>query len=109
MSRQWKRTVCVDFSRIEYGQNLSGFETSLRELLRSSRDWDNFIFWMDLEEALKSLTEKQRLCFSLKYIGGFSESEVGELLGMSQPMVFKHIRAAAAKIKLFLSDGYKEP
>lgn len=107
MTKRRKKLISVDFQNIEHGKHLSEFETVIREMLCAKNDWNALFFWMDMDAALNTLTERQRLCFSLKYISGYSEVEIAEMLQISQPAVFVHARLGKSKVKYFLSDGYK--
>ncbi len=109
MKKRRKKLISVDFHNVENGKHLSKFETSIRERILSVREWDALVFWMDMDAALSTLTERQRLCFSLKHIDGYSETEISAMFKLSQPTVFQHIQSGKKKLKNFLSDGYKNP
>ena len=56
------------------------------------------------ERALSSLTEKQRLVFSLCKIEGKPHKEVSALLDISTKTVEKHLYSALKKLKLELTE-----
>jgi|GEM_PF-6438271 len=109
MKKIRKKLISVDFLNIENGKHLSRFEVSIRERMLTCRNWDALFFWIDMDEALSTLTERQRLCFSLKHIDGYSETEISSMFRLSQPTVFQHIQSGKKKLRNFLSDGYKNP
>ncbi len=102
MRRRRKALILVDFQHIENGRNLSKIELAVREKIITKRDWEKLFFWMDMKEALKTLTEKQRSCFSLRHIEGYSETEIAKMLRLDQSTVSQHIAYAIEKLKIFL-------
>lgn len=105
MTKIRKHIFGVDFERIEKGYHLSPADETIREKLATTRDFDAFIFWLDMEEALKQLTPRQRECFTLKYLEGYTTAEIMKKLGITQQALSKQLIPAKEKIKYFLKDG----
>ncbi len=59
---------------------------------------------LDLEEALKKLTPRQRQAVDL-LAAGHREQEIADLLGISQPVVHKLLDKARAHLKKSLGEG----
>ena len=59
----------------------------------------------DLEEALKTLSKRQRECFELVVKDGYTEAEVARKLGIAQQVVDKRVAKAKEKIRNFLQGG----
>ena len=97
-----------DLEKIEQGkETLSDSEMEVRANI--SHDPREAIYNnLDLKEALKTLTKKQRECFELVVEDGYTECEVAEKLHISQPAVHKLITKAKGKIINFLEGGYKK-
>ena len=57
---------------------------------------------LDLEEALKVLSKKQRECFNLVIVEGYTEREAAKLLGIAYGVVHIYIRRAKKKLKKLL-------
>ena len=60
---------------------------------------------LDLEEALKTLTNRQRECFELVVEDGYTVREAAKLLGISHVAVHKHIEHAKGKLRKILEGG----
>ncbi|MDP2213715.1 RNA polymerase sigma factor [Phenylobacterium sp.] len=61
---------------------------------------------MDLDEALKSLAEAERLCVSLCYGAGLSHTEAAEALNLPLGTVKSHVKRGLDKLKTRLApDG----
>ena len=60
---------------------------------------------LDLEEALKTLSQRQRECFELVVKDGYTEAEVARKLGIAQQVVDKRVAKAKEKIRNFLQGG----
>ena len=60
---------------------------------------------LDLEEALKTLSNRQRECFELVVKDGYTEAEVARKLGIAQQVVDKRVAKAKEKIRNFLQGG----
>jgi len=54
--------------------------------------------WLDAPERLSCLTERQLVAFLLSWIG-FSQEEIGLIVGVSQQAVSCRIRAATRKLR----------
>ncbi len=104
-TRTRKRIFYMNFDHVEFGDQLNDLELLTREKLLTRHVWERMVFWLDLEEALKTLTEKQRRCFFLRHIEGYSETEIAEILRLDQSTVSQHIVYAIEKMKIFL-QGY---
>ena len=109
MPKRRKKILYLDFHHVECGRHLNDLELLTREMLLSRNGWDCMAFWLDLEEALKTLTSIQRECFVLSFIEGYTAREIGVRRGSTHAAVVKHVQAAARKIRLFLRDGYQNP
>lgn len=105
MTKIRKHIFGVDFERIEKGYHLSPTDAVIRERLATTRDFDALIFWLDMEEAMKQLTPRQRECFTLKYLEGYTTAEIMKKLGITQQALSKQLIPAKEKIKYFLRDG----
>ena len=60
---------------------------------------------LDLEEALKTLSKRQRECFELVVKDGYTEAEVARKLGIAQQVVDRRVAKAKEKIRNFLQRG----
>jgi RNA polymerase sigma factor (sigma-70 family) len=65
---------------------------------------DNADFNIDLEAALMMLTESQKFCFVSVKLNGRTQQSVAAELGIRQPNVFKHIKKAEEKLKIFFTS-----
>jgi DNA-directed RNA polymerase specialized sigma24 family protein len=54
-----------------------------------------------VEEAMRTLTAQQRICFTEVCIKGRREVDVGDDLGLTHQAVSNHIRAAKKKLKKY--------
>ncbi len=104
-TRTRKKIFYMNFEHIEFGDQLNDLELLTREKLLTRHVWERMVFWLDLEEALKTLTKKQQRCFSLRHIEGYSETEIAKMLRLDQSTVSQHIVYAIEKVKIFL-QGY---
>nr|MBQ4456348.1 sigma-70 family RNA polymerase sigma factor [Clostridia bacterium] len=59
---------------------------------------------MELREVLELMTEKQRRVFVL-YGRGYTQQEIGRMVGVPQQVVSKHLRAALEKAKKYYSNN----
>ncbi len=62
---------------------------------------------LDLAEALKTLSKRQRECFELVVKDGYTEREAAKLLGISNDSLHVYIKRAKEKLKIFLG-GVKQ-
>ena len=92
----------VDMNRIEQNkESLSDLELEVRSNI--SHDPREAIYSsIDLEEALKTLTNRQRECFELVIQDGYTEREAAKLLGISSVTVHEYIQCAKKKIRKIL-------
>ena len=95
----------VDMNRIEQNkESLSDLELEVRSNI--SHDPREAIYSnLDLEEALKTLSKRQRECFKLVVEDGYTEREAAKFLGISNIAVHKHIGHAKEKLKKILEGG----
>ncbi len=100
-----KKIFYLDFDHVEFGEYLSKMQERTREALCTSRDMDSFVFWFDIGEGLKTLTNRQRECFVAHFIEGYGEDEIAQKLQLSQPVIHRHIEKARKKMKTFLIEG----
>lgn len=62
-----------------------------------------------LYNALQELTDEQRIPLLLKYINGFKEMEIAEILGLKGSTVKSRLYEGRKKIKdIMLDNGYRE-
>jgi len=54
---------------------------------------------LDLEEAMRCLTERERLILRLRFWHGWTQKEVAEALGMSQRALARHEARALDKLR----------
>ena len=94
-----------DLEKIEQNKEmLSNSEMEVRSNI--SHDPRDAIYSnLDLEEALKTLSKRQRECFELVIQDGYTEAEVAGKLGISQQVVDKRVAKAKEKIRNFLQGG----
>ena len=59
---------------------------------------------MEWEEAMWCLTDKQRTAFRLYYEEGYTQEEVGEMLGITRAAVQERLIGAIKKLKKFYHD-----
>jgi RNA polymerase sigma factor (sigma-70 family) len=97
----------VDMNRIEQNkESLSDLELEVRSNI--SHDPREAIYSnLDLEEALKTLSKRQRECFELVIEDGYTEREAAQLLGISNDSLHVYIKRAKEKLKIFLG-GVKQ-
>lgn len=62
---------------------------------------------LDLEDALKQLSQEEQTILKLAYIDGHSQRTIGEHLGISQMSVSRIQKRAIAKLKTILSPDKK--
>jgi RNA polymerase sigma factor (sigma-70 family) len=60
---------------------------------------------VDLDEALKRLTDIERLCVSLCYGGGLSHTEAAEALNTPLGTVISHVKRGLDKLRIRLAPG----
>lgn len=59
----------------------------------------------DLAEALRQLSEQQRIAVLMVHAYGWHPAEVGELTGMSAVTVRSHLRRGLRRLRRFLHEG----
>lgn len=60
---------------------------------------------VDLDDALKALSEPERLCVSLCHGAGLSHAEIGQSLDLPLGTVKSHVKRGLAKLRLRLMPG----
>ena len=60
---------------------------------------------IDLDEAMKSLSEQERLCVSLCYGAGLSHAEAAETIGAPLGTVKSHVKRGLDKLRLRLAPS----
>jgi RNA polymerase sigma-70 factor (ECF subfamily) len=58
-----------------------------------------------LVQALSQLPTKQRAALALRYIGGYSNTEVAAALGVSEGTVSQHLHRGKESLRRMLEDG----
>lgn len=82
-------------------ENLNDLEIEVRSSI--SHDPREAIYSsLDLEEALKTLSKKQRECFKLVIEDGHTVREAAHMLGVSSTAVHIYIGRAKRKIRKFI-------
>ena len=86
--------------REEEGHFSYSRDTVERDDLRDPQDFTAVLECCEqVERMLATLTEKQRQVVQLRFVQQLPQIEVARRLGISQPMVAKHLAAAIAKLK----------
>lgn len=82
----------------------------LKAHCRYESDFDAAAILCDLERALDkcNLTPRMRQCIALRYFVGLTESQVGSIVGISQPMVHKINANALDRLEAFMAFGYMQ-
>ena len=60
--------------------------------------------WLDLEPALRRLTEKQRHALLLVCYHGYTQEEAAEMCGVTQGPISRRIKTAACKIRDYMAE-----
>ena len=100
-----KKIQYFDLGKIEQARELL---TDSEQEVRSNISHDpreSIYNGLDLEEALKALSKRQRECFELVVEDGYTVREAAKLLGISHVAVHKHIEHAKGKLKKILEGG----
>ncbi len=63
---------------------------------------------MDVEAGLRSLSRRQQQVVVLRYLAGFSDGQVSEVLGLSVPTVKTHLGRAMARLRRLETDKLEE-
>ena len=97
-----KKIQYFDMERIEQNkESLNDFELEVRSNI-SHDPRESIYAGIDLEEALKTLSKKQRECFKLVIEDGYTEREAANLLGISRESLRVHIKRSKEKLKKIL-------
>ena len=56
---------------------------------------------MDLEEAYRCLTEREKKIISLYYLEGYSDEEIARFYGVTQQIIYRLRRKGINKLKKF--------
>ena len=92
----------VDMQKIEQAkEDLNDFEVEVRSNI-SHDPREAICNSLDLEEALKTLSKRQRECFELVIKDGYTLREAAKELGISFQTVDRLVTKAKEKIKKFL-------
>ena len=100
-----KKIQYFDLGKIELARELL---TDSEQEVRSNISHDpreSIYNGLDLEEALKTLSKRQRECFELVVKDGYTEAEVARKLGIAQQVVDRRVAKAKEKIRNFLQGG----
>ena len=60
----------------------------------------------EMENAFSTLTDKQRQVIRLMFIGGYTQSEIASMLGISSAGVKKHLDSAIVNLKKVLPEKF---
>ena len=82
---------------IAYRETQSDYEDDLPS-------YSNAFEGVEIMDALSSLSDSERQCVALKFIGGYKGEEITKLTGIEHSTVRSHITRARQKLKAFLSD-----
>lgn len=63
---------------------------------------------LNMHQALEKLAEAYREPLLLQVLGGYSCEEIGDLLGLSASAVMTRLFRARQKMRIYLSDGYRD-
>ena len=97
-----KKIKYVDMQKIEQAkEDLNDLEVEVRSNI-SHDPREAICNSLDLEEALKTLTNRQRECFELVIQDGYTEREAAKLLGISSVTVHEYVQCAKKKIRKIL-------
>ena len=66
---------------------------------------DALLNLMEVEEILKTMTDKQRKVYLLYYKYRYSQQEIGKIMGVSQEGVSRHLLLALKKVKKFYQNN----
>ena len=100
-----KKIQYFDLGKIEQARELL---TASEQEVRSNISHDpreDIYSGLDLEEALKTLTKRQRECFELVIEDGYTVREAAKQLGISFQAVDRLVAKAKEKIRNFLRGG----
>ena len=66
---------------------------------------DQVIKKMEKEEMLREMTDKQREVYKLYYHDGYTQTEIGEMLGISSVAVNNRLSGALKKIRKYMAEN----
>lgn len=72
--------------------------------VRMTNPYPNLDAMMDVQEGVKTHTDKQRRCFLL-YVAGYTQWEIGGYFGIGQRRVCDRIETAIEKLEKYLTGG----
>jgi RNA polymerase sigma-70 factor (ECF subfamily) len=93
---QHERQYGLDASTVEESAELSGYHETTPERARFAADFDN---------AVRSLTPKQREAFILTELRGLSQREAADVIGISQASVQERVERATEAVRDMLGGG----
>jgi len=64
---------------------------------------------LTVERLLRDLPTRERRIVELRYLSGLSQSQIGDIVGVSQVQVSRLLRASLARMNLALIDGPGRP
>jgi RNA polymerase sigma-B factor len=64
---------------------------------------------MTVERLLRELPARERRIVELRYLSGLSQSQIGEIVGVSQVQVSRLLRASLARMNLSMIDRTTHP
>jgi len=104
-----KKIKYVDLQKVEQAkEDLNDLEIETRSNI--SHDPREAIYnSIDIEEALKTLSKKQRECFELVVEDGHTERDAAKILGIAKTSLHVHLERAKEKIKIFLKGVDQNP
>ncbi len=90
--------------RLQRNRRVSGFATdeAQDEIEAPPEDVDHRI---DLDEALKALSDAERVCVSMCYGAGLSHAEAAEALNLPLGTVKSHVKRGLEKLRARLAPG----
>jgi DNA-directed RNA polymerase specialized sigma subunit, sigma24 homolog len=96
-----KRIRYFDMERIERdSEPLTSAEREVKKRLFYDPRGATYAY-LDLDEALKTLSGKQAECFKLVIQEGYTERAAAQILGISNDSVHVHIKRAREKLRKF--------
>ncbi len=105
---KWVVRICInlslDYLRKKKAEKIflfNRFTEKNRYLLPHDEKKSLYNSTKDIEKALSSLSAKQRVVFSLKYIEGFSVMDIAKILNCSPNTVKKHIYRSLVKLRRY--------
>lgn len=92
-------------------QNYSKYEEKYSTLNKGEIAEDNYRFekYETLYSALQNLSDDMRIPLLLKYVNGYKESEIADILNIKSSTIKSRLYEGRKKIRsIMISSGYKE-